>query len=88
MYIKGQNQVDMAKHLKKFTDFQVTEPLIKKVSLHSSIFAEKDMIRPWRQNLQREHEFLYDWQEKASKRRAISNSEGTRRSYAKDEKRK
>jgi adenylate kinase family enzyme len=68
MYIKAQNEVDMAKHLKPFTDFQ--EQLEKNayeqgVADLKAFFAEKDMIRQQRrQNLQREHEFLHDWQEK------------------------
>ena len=68
MYIKGQNQVDMAKHLKKFTDFQqnLEETAYQEgIAALQAFFAEKDMIRQQRrQNLQREHEFLHDWQEK------------------------
>ena len=92
MYIKGQNQVDMAKHLKKFTDFQqnLEETAYQEgIAALQAFFAEKDMIRQQRrQNLQREHEFLHDWQEKGIEEWVQSaNSEGARRSYAKMKKR-
>ena len=58
----------MAKHLKKFTDFQqnLEETAYQEgIAALQAFFAEKDMIRQQRrQNLQREHEFLHDWQEK------------------------
>ena len=67
-YIRAQNEVDMAKHLKPFTDFQANleqTAYEEGVAALKAFFAEKDMIRQQRrQNLQREHEFLHDWQEK------------------------
>ena len=68
MYIRGQNAVDMAKHLKQFTDHRTRleeEAQMGEVEDLREFFAQNDRIRQQRRlNLQREHEFLHDWQEK------------------------
>ena len=68
MYIRGQNQVDMAKHLKKYTDHQThLEETARQGEIDDlrEFFAANDRIRQQRRlNMQREHEFLHDWQEK------------------------
>ena len=67
MYIRGQNAVDMAHHLKNFTDHRVhLEATAQQGEVEDlkEFFAQNDRIRQQRRlNLQREHEFLHDWQE-------------------------
>ena len=61
MYIRGQNQVDMANHLRKFTEHQVRleeDARQGEVDDLREFFAANDRIRQQRRlNLQREHEF-------------------------------
>ena len=68
IYIRGQNQVDMAQHLRQFTDHRVhLEETAQQAEVDDlrEFFAQNDRIRQQRRlNLQREHEFLHDWQEK------------------------